>query len=196
MRFVAQTPGELHGTITRTACHTRPHCTQCSLKRGDPSVARMVGPASTCRHPTSCMPSREGGEEHETGCMHVAVMHPQNYRRLATCQQRAKQLNTFDPQYVQNSPPREPNSTRKTNTRCKMTKNQLDFAEERCSRGMQDLARGRTTRHRTTHTHAYELRVMLAQTASCYRQNLGPNGPPSYLSVIFSTSFILSAKKE
>lgn len=84
MRFVAQTPGELHGTITRTACHTRPHCTQCSLKRGDPSVARMVGPASTCRHPTSCMPSREGGEEHETGCMHVAVMHPQNYRRLAT----------------------------------------------------------------------------------------------------------------
>mgnify|MGYP000867388201 CR=1 FL=1 len=70
------------------------------------------------------------------------------------------------------------------------------FCRRRCSRGMKDLARGRTTRHRTTNTHAYELHVMLAQTASCYRQNLGPNGPPSYLSVIFSTSSIFSAKKE
>ena len=130
------------------------------------------------------MPSREGGEEQEIGCMHAAVRHPQNYRRLATCQQRAKQLNTFDPQYMQNSPPREPNSTRKTDTSCKMPTNLLDFAEERCSRGMKDLARGRMTRHQTTHARAYELRVMLAQTASCYRQNLGPNGPPSYLSVM------------
>lgn len=41
VRFVAQMPGELHATLTRTACHTRPHC---SLKRGDQSVAR------TCKH--------------------------------------------------------------------------------------------------------------------------------------------------
>ena len=58
------------------------------------------------------------------------------------------------------------------------------FAEERCSKGMKDLARGRTTRHRTTHACAYELHVMLARTASCCRQNLSPNGPPSYLPVM------------
>ena len=72
------------------------------------------------------------------------------------------------------------------------------FAEERCSKGMKDLARGRTTRHRTTHARAYELRVMLARTASCCRQNLGPNGPSSFTPTghLFCIIYLFYKKRE